>query len=310
MAQISVAERVLGVINPEDEYRSFVQAYEILTGGPYDPYDRVLHAPQEPRLQGDWYEGLSQTEKERSAACGDVLDLLSTGKTRSTSTFTDWHNYSDMMNRYGTKADGNAKALMIGALSPLSSRSFQCMASDIYGADTAIIVDPVTGADKRRHGLFVQGDGLALPFRDGSMDFVHTNRLLHMLVDRSSPSSSTLLRIRKLILEIARVLAPGGQVLMHETLPDHRTRKTQTPYEMQQAEKQNRKVCEFIARALGQHGIGHTQTGLSETILGDERHLFDPKKDFSQYPKALNILVFTVYAKKQAQDSARPMSAR
>lgn len=311
MKQISVAERVLGIHDSRNDYHSFAQAYETLTGNPFDPHDPVINAPKDPALQGAWYEKLSRTQQERSIALRDVLDLLRTDGTRSTSTLTDWHHYSSMMDRYGTKADGNARALMIGAFSPLSSRSFQCLASDVYGADTAIIIDPITGAEKPQHGLFVQGDGLALPFGDGSMDFVHTNRLLHMLADPSSSSSSTWLRVRKLIVEMARVLAPGGQIFMHEILSDHENREVRTLRDVQDVAEENQKVRALIARALGRHGIGYVQTGMSETIQGSKKdQLFDPTRDFSKYPKILNALVFTLYARKKATSTARPMPAR
>ena len=55
------------------------------------------------------------------------------------------------------------------------------------------------------------GSALALPFRDASLDFVYTIGVLHHLPGRDAQ--------RQAIAEIARVLKPGGVLLVHESNP-------------------------------------------------------------------------------------------
>jgi ubiquinone/menaquinone biosynthesis C-methylase UbiE len=101
--------------------------------------------------------------------------------------------------------------------------------------DLAAIVGPgghVTGLDysqtmveeaRRRygaHGLpldFVQGDLHALVFADASFDRCRADRTFMHLADP-----------RRALGELARVLKPGGRLLIVE--PDHETRVIDTPY--------------------------------------------------------------------------------
>jgi SAM-dependent methyltransferase len=57
----------------------------------------------------------------------------------------------------------------------------------------------------------VAGDGLRLPFPDGSLDFVYAIGVLHHLPGREAQATAR--------LEIARVLRPGGLLLVHESNP-------------------------------------------------------------------------------------------
>lgn len=57
----------------------------------------------------------------------------------------------------------------------------------------------------------VAGDGLRLPFRDASLDFVYAIGVLHHLPSRDAQAEAR--------REIARVLKPGGLLLVHESNP-------------------------------------------------------------------------------------------
>lgn len=57
----------------------------------------------------------------------------------------------------------------------------------------------------------VAGDGLRLPFRDASLDFVYVIGVLHHLPGREAQAAAR--------REIARVLKPGGLLLVHESNP-------------------------------------------------------------------------------------------
>lgn len=75
-------------------------------------------------------------------------------------------------------------------------------------------VEPAVELLKRRRdpgSPVVAGDALHLPFRDGSIDFVYTIGVLHHLPGRAAQADAR--------REIARVLRPGGLLLVHESNP-------------------------------------------------------------------------------------------
>jgi SAM-dependent methyltransferase/uncharacterized membrane protein YbhN (UPF0104 family) len=75
-------------------------------------------------------------------------------------------------------------------------------------------VEPSVGLlTQRRHGEapVVAGDALRLPVRDGSVDFVFVIGVLHHLPGREAQTQA--------LREIARVLRPGGALLVHESNP-------------------------------------------------------------------------------------------
>ncbi len=93
------------------------------------------------------------------------------------------------------------------------------MARDEYGADRAYVVDVKKGGkDHARHG-FLSASGLALPFADESMDFVTTNQLGHKLRNPRDGNATPGQNMRQVLSESARVLKPGGQLLMVEVPP-------------------------------------------------------------------------------------------
>jgi SAM-dependent methyltransferase/uncharacterized membrane protein YbhN (UPF0104 family) len=75
-------------------------------------------------------------------------------------------------------------------------------------------VEPSVGLlMQRRHGdaPVVAGDALRLPVRDGSVDFVFVVGVLHHLPGRDAQAQA--------LREVARVLRPGGLLLVHESNP-------------------------------------------------------------------------------------------
>lgn len=293
MRGFSVAERVLGITDPTNIGQSMEQAHQTLTGHPYDPSDVAVGFPP-PGSEKFWLAGSrSQDFLELSTSIADIQGLLTNGTPRAASTFTAWSIYSDLMRQYGTRGTGRERALMIGSYSLLSSRAFVCLAQEVYKAKTPIVVDVVTGRQKPRHGVFVQGDGLALPFADESMHFVHTNQLIHMLSDGTNPWSSRKARMRKLVAEISRVMAPGGQLFMQELVPDSNGLDTDT------AIRERDRLGGFVANALARHGIGRIRADAAKPIVR-KTYLLDGRTDeaFSNYPRQLSSTGFTVYAQK------------
>ncbi|HSL21140.1 MAG TPA: methyltransferase domain-containing protein [Vicinamibacterales bacterium] len=87
----------------------------------------------------------------------------------------------------------------------------QCRALEKYGYRVVgIDVSQRLVQQARRGGATVAaGSALALPFQDASLDFVYAIGVLHHLPDRRAQHTA--------LTEIARVLKPGGQFLVHET---------------------------------------------------------------------------------------------
>ncbi len=180
MRHPSIAGEVLGVTNFAEPDRAFREALITLNGHDNvgSPYFDPPPTGFSPRVRSS--AELEMDTQQRVMCVNDVHELIYSGKVTAGNSLTHWTQYNDLMRSYGTKKDGSATALMIGSLNALSSRSFVCLAKTVYGADRAVILDPVGGKDKVRHGNFVYGDGLASPIRDESMDFVQTDNLIHI----------------------------------------------------------------------------------------------------------------------------------
>lgn len=274
----SISERVLGITDPTNHPLAIEQACLTLTGEPLESAMQLMHYPD---------------SIFRMQALRHVVDAVVTRDVRSADSFVDWPDYQRTMDQHGEKADGSASALMVGALTSLSARSFVCLAEDVYGADKAFIIDPEVDRDKIRHGLFVQASGLQLPFPSESMDFVHTNRLLYKLEDPMSPSRPLWQRIRMLGAEVARVLAPGGQALMQETILNHNQHKTR-----EQSARAGNKLGADFCRILRQHGVELARHEIARHIP-DISFLFDRDRDFNKYPSEENPLATMIYARKR-----------
>ncbi len=78
-------------------------------------------------------------------------------------------------------------------------------------ARRAVGIDPSHARLRRIHGRYpvAAAVGEALPFADGSIDFVYISHILHHARDH-----------RAVLDEVARVLRPGGAVLLMETFDD------------------------------------------------------------------------------------------
>lgn len=282
MPEKPLITEVLGVTNPSDQARSVREAHETLTGQPNACLTGGLWDVSEIRYALNTVRDLTGKQLPLQAKCADTL--------------VHWPTYETLMDAHGIKGDGSANALMIGSISPLSSRAFKCLAEEVYGAKTAIVVDPMGGPTKARHGHFVYGSGLDLPFRSGSIDFVHTNFLLHMLQDPGSTNTSEKRNVRKLMGEVARVLAPGGQLLMREIIKD---RGNMT---MSSIEAERTQLCGTVVRQLGQHGIKDiaTRSPVKDPLLD---FLYDSELNNRQQkytPALTNYAAFALYAKKPA----------
>lgn len=223
MPSISVAQEVLGITDPSNPVQSYAQAYETLTGEHFvlfDPVRRLLFSGNS--IPQAAVADLSKEDQERFHTGLDLSKLIIQKEIPHSNTLFNWLSHQRIMRTNGNKADGSANALLIGAADAISARSFVSFARSEYGAGNTYIVDPVGGRDKTRHGWFVQGSGLEMPIQSASIDFVHTNQLLHQLIDPSSPSRPFRQKLLMLASEIGRVLAPGGAVVNERAHTDRK----------------------------------------------------------------------------------------
>jgi hypothetical protein len=280
---------VLGITDPADLQQSFAEATHVLTDGEsidwtYDNF--IMLSPK---------EILTQHEVERRFDLGIMAELLMHEEVQVASTLVDWPSYHWMMERNGTKADGHATALLIGAYSALSARAFTCLAREEYGADAAIVVDPISGRDKPHHGAFLYASGMEVPLVAESVDFVHTNQLLHALTDPAAPDRSPRQNNLRLFSEIARVLAPGGQLLMKELLPGFR--KDWSP---SKAMAEAQRLSSFIGSSLVRMGLHDIDVTLNHAVR-ETNYLFNSDPNFDELPSFANAAAIEVYARSRPE---------
>jgi SAM-dependent methyltransferase len=223
MAAVSIAQEVLGITDPRNPDLAMLEAHNTLTGESLTAEQFAAERARLDELATHEDEEGPLSDVERLLSYQALGELLITRQVSSATTLSSWVGYRRLLDRFGRRADGRGTALMIGSISALSSRSFKVFAHREYRVDRALIVDPQTGKDKRRHGTLINGSGLRLPLSDGSVDFVHTNSLLSFLRDPDvkpeEPQPTYRQMVRRLLAEISRVLTPGGQLFMHEVLP-------------------------------------------------------------------------------------------
>lgn len=297
MSRGSIAERVLGITDPSNHVASINQAHFTLTGEPYNKSHPAFDvAPT--YAYNAWIESLPEDYRDRHRAMVEVESLVMQQWLPSATTFATWPVYTDMMRRYGKRADGSATALMIGALTSLSARSFVCLAEDVYGANRAVVVDPVESKDKARHGTFMHGSGLNLEgFKNESVDFIHTNQLFHMLIDPTGKLDTFDTRLRKLISEIGRVLAPGGQVLMKELIPDYGSFNLESEAGIRRGIRASVELGRRVGGILIGQGVNCEV--LPALQMTDINFLFDPARDFFSYDHGINPVGFAMHGTKR-----------
>ena len=271
-ARQSLAEAALGITDPTNQQLALQQAREALVGS-------------SPR-----YDFSKQDKYELDTSSAIVEDMIGQGRIRFSNVLTDWPNYSRLMGQYGEKQDGSGTALLIGSLTPLSSRAFHTLAPDEFGIDKTLIVDPEGGELKERQGL-IYASGLELPFPAESMDVVMTNQLLHMLRDPRSRRQSFRKNSSRLFSEIGRVLKPGGQVLMQEIPPGY-TEKWSANKDIRRAIK----LAVHIGRRMSQNGIAISGMRAQEVFV-DNDYLFDPNRDFDR--ERYKVPTLTVHGRRK-----------
>lgn len=284
---ISIIESVLGVD------RSMGQA------GLRCAFEDLMHCPMTDDQFYDAHYALSEIARlggsplpislevqEATTVLDSLKDVFQRDRAQHANTLVDWPSYQSMMEEHGQRIGGTA--LLIGSISPLSSRAFGILARDVYGADSSMVIDIETTLAKSSEGCLVLGSGTELPFQTGSISYVHTNRLTHMLKEPGKTPRTKWSGILELFREIHRVLVPGGQVFMQEILPD--------------------RVCteETLARFTKILSGGATQAGLDNVITRNSispigmDYLSDESRDFGRYVQVEITGVIDLFARKDA----------
>lgn len=174
-------------------------------------------------MQGQYSpDGLSDAEIDTASDIVIAKTLLTHQGEMPANPLVDWPVYQGMLQARGQRARPGSRALMLGAMGPLTARTFEVMAQDLYGADQALVVDLSATPEKSLHGEFVQADAMRLPFASHSVGVIQTSILFPMLEDRASERMPFRPKVLRLFQEIGRVLEPGGQVFMIEAVPSIR----------------------------------------------------------------------------------------
>lgn len=232
---ISVFETVLGAPYETDAQLCFRRLFEAITGEVWTA--EQAHA-EEQRIRQLVLANEAQpgppmqlTDVER-ALSHQVLAQLMHDTRLWCSNFFDWPMFDLILYGKGQRLAGD-NALMLGSQESVESLAFIALSKEVYGADQAFIVDEVSGDNKRKHGNFAIGSPRQIPHEDGSMDLVHVNHVM----DRTNVALDFSVRteyLQGMMTEAARVLKPGGQLLMMEKIPsssgvtiDHRNFATQ-----------------------------------------------------------------------------------
>lgn len=279
----SVGADVLGIHMPENPEHAFAQAFQTLNGRPFSIVaDSELFARD--------FDSLDTTEQARRQDM-EYVGLLMRGMVVGANTMTNWPSYAQLIQKYGERANGSASALMVGALTPLSARSFAHLAQQEYGAQP-YVVDLAASDLTARHASFVRGNGLALPFKSESMDFFQTDQLLHMLHNPSDPDQPFDVMLLRLLSEAKRVLAEGGQLYMVEPCPGSSEDKTYG------SEEDVAELGNFIQGALGYLGMSEVHVGRALYLDDIAGYLFDGTRNPGAYGVHTDPVTLAVYARK------------
>jgi SAM-dependent methyltransferase len=115
------------------------------------------------------------------------------------------------------------RLLLLGSLVVYSARDFAKFGKKLNpGAETVVLdIDPLmiqlmTQDDEASKNELLLGDARNIPMEEGSVDQVYTNNLFHYLHDKNNKQLSDLESIESLLKASARVLKPGGSMIIKE----------------------------------------------------------------------------------------------
>lgn len=233
----------------------------------HDPQAHGFAMPETP---------LTRTEGERVGLIRELVEVQQVEKSPDIiSPFFDWPAYAYIMETFGTRLQNGGRALMLGAQTPLTARTFEALATEEYGADEVHIVDVVSGDDKRRFGTFTYADARALPFADNSFDIIQTSELFNYATDRRGVPINPNEAMGDILPEAMRALRAGGQLLMRESV---RLNDPSRPIDSVEAAKRVlQRDQEYYITALDRAGAEQVVI-LPFAKPPDLMHLFDPRQ--------------------------------
>ncbi len=310
----SIAEAVLNTSDDKDVYGSLAAAYQALAGERIGPLRLRLRAAQiwaRAQIESHFVDYSSDHSlyqgdvdfTERRITSMALRNIFVRRRQAPNTMLNTWPLFDHLQRRHGRRSETPvSRALLIGSLTPITSRTFNVMAGDVFGANQTFVADIRSGKDKarRENGTLIYGNGLQLPFRNESMNTVCTNYLLHMIIDANQTvtnASSEQGIANDLLGEAYRVLVPGGQLFMREVVPrlnfedkDCRTKYNRT------------RVQEFTDEMrTGLVGAGFSDFALEASWEKDGvDYLFDPERAFNTYDTVATPTSIGIYAFKAA----------
>jgi SAM-dependent methyltransferase len=179
---------------------------------------------------------------------------------------------------------------MLGSREPLASLAFSALAKEVYGAEQSYIIDIVSGNDKQRHGNFMYGDALRMPFADNSLDVIHASQLFFSIEDSQGQFSQSEEMMRQVFKEASRALKPGGQLLMRELLWGSNDAR-----EIGSTQDQISELMTVMKGMCRSAGFGHAQVR-PLAVPSSLRGLTDPHRNFWADGFELRPDCYTIYA--------------
>lgn len=315
---ISLAERVLHTVNPEDHNGSLERAYLALTGE-HATAESLLEQSAEYTAEHERLKARGEKQpyyaKEIEQAELDVavhaLVSIFTQQTISYSVLlNDWPVYQYLHTRYVQPVEQGVpsrpkNAVSAGVLTALSAAAFSALAEDVFDS-RPYLVDPRAGRAKRRHGTFVQANILTLPREwSNTMHIGLTSNLLSMLLDETGKEVTDVSRqdeTYRLLDNMLRITEPGGHLMMIEAAPgfDRSDMACETAKNQDLLAAFEAQISEIL------QGVGYTDSVIETawTLPGVD-YLFDPERNFASYKRIPVPKNRIIYARKPLSNNRR-----
>jgi SAM-dependent methyltransferase len=300
----SIGRAVLGVSDPHDMPGSLLTAYETLTGEALSYRQFISEAGrlENLNLNENWATA-AQNDRDRSNTVKTLRQTFEGGM-QWYNNLRAWPLYQDMYEerteaQQDIGSERTNSALLVGSLSSLSARAFKVLAHEVYGVNRACVIDVSAGSDKVRHATFVYGDAKKMPFGDNTMRIVQTNHIFDWLGDEAwkGDIASKEARAKTLLGEAARVLRPGGHLLLCEGAIGQEYTNGEA-----NNSAHNRERLAVLETMLYTElpRLGFTDISVRPAYaIDDKSWVFDPTRDFTQYPTTNVTGAVGVYARRR-----------
>jgi SAM-dependent methyltransferase len=291
----SLVDEVLGVAPEDNGAIAILKAYATLTGEELstdeflERYDRFTKLAEEAGEEDlDLYK-LTPDVRDQLVTM-TALECMFLRQQTFGNNLVDWPLYQTLYRQHLRPSEdvpldkSQRNALLIGSLTMLSSQAFKQISTTVYDAAPYIIDLESSNINKEKsRGTFVYGSGLRyIPFQDETMDVVHTNQLLHMIVggEKEMTGDPDPEAMTQLLEESFRVLRPNGQLLMREVTNFDPTDRN---YQLPRNQARLRKFGAGVHRTLRSIGFGDISLTRATRHQGVD-FLLDPERRFDEFP--------------------------